>query len=144
MKQGQIAKVKVTAQPLVAVRDVRASSHWYQTLLAANSLPEHEHRNAYDRIFCDGQLILQLHAWDEHEHPNLMNADAAPVGHGVLLWFEVSDFAAAVGRVRTLNAQILEGPYVNENSGQEEIWIRDLNGYVVVLAGPGGDATTNG
>jgi hypothetical protein len=135
VKQGQSAKVEVRPQPLIAVRDVRTSSRWYQTLLAADSLPEHEHRETYDRIFCDGELILQLHAWDAHDHPNLINRDAARAGHGVLLWFEVSDFDAAVQRARSLNAQILEEPYVNPNSGIQEMWIRDPDGYVVVLAG---------
>jgi catechol 2,3-dioxygenase-like lactoylglutathione lyase family enzyme len=139
VKQRQIGEMKVRPQPLVAVRDVRASSSWYQTLLAADSLPEHEHRETYDRIFCDGQLILQLHAWDAHDHPNLVNRDAAPAGHGILLWFQVDDFDAAVQRVRSLNAPILEEPHVNPNSRQEEIWIRDPDGYVVVVAGPGGD-----
>lgn len=139
VKEGQIAKVRVTAQPLIAVRNVRTSSSWYQSLLAADALPEHEHRDAYDRISCDGQLILQLHAWDEHDHPNLVNAEAARAGHGVLLWFEVSDFAAAVERARSLNARILEEPHVNPNSGQPEMWIRDSDGYVVVIAGPGVD-----
>jgi hypothetical protein len=37
--------------------------------------------------------------WDEEDHANLVGADAAPHGHGVLLWFEVDDFDAAVGRV---------------------------------------------
>jgi catechol 2,3-dioxygenase-like lactoylglutathione lyase family enzyme len=136
VKQEQIARVEVRSQPLIAVRDVRASSRWYQTLLAADSLPEHEHRETYDRIFCDGQLILQLHAWNAHDHPNLVNRDAAPVGHGILLWFQVDDFDAAVQRVRSLNAPILEEPHVNPNSGQKEMWIRDPDGYVVVVAAP--------
>jgi hypothetical protein len=138
-KQGEIAKVAVRSQPLIAVRDVRASSKWYQALLAADSLPEHEHRETYDRIFCDGRLILQLHAWDAHDHPNLANRDAAPAGHGVLLWFEVGDFAAAVQRARSLKAQVLEEPHVNPNSGIQEMWVRDPDGYVVVIAGPGAD-----
>jgi hypothetical protein len=139
VKQGQIAKVGVRSQPLIAVRNVRTSSRWFQTLLAADSLPDHEHRETYDRIFCDGRLILQLHAWDAHDHPNLANRDAAPAGHGVLLWFEVSDFAAAVERARSLNAPVLEEPHVNPNSGIDEMWIRDPDGYVVVVAGPGAD-----
>jgi hypothetical protein len=141
VKQVDIAKIQVRSQPLIAVRNVTASSRWYQTLLASDSLPEHEHRKRYDRILCDGQLILQLHAWDEENHPNLVNADAAPPGHGVLLWFEVSDFDAAVQRARSLNAQIIEEPHVNPNAGQREMWIRDRDGYVVVVAGPGGDTS---
>jgi hypothetical protein len=140
-KQVDIAKVRVRAQPLIAVRNVRASSRWYQTLLASDSLPDHEHRNWYDRIFCHGQLTFQLHAWDKENHPNLVNADAAPAGHGVLIWFEVTDFDAAVQRARSLKAQIIEEPHVNPNARQKEIWIRDLDGYVVVLAGPGGDTS---
>jgi hypothetical protein len=53
-------------------------------------------------------MILQLHAWDEENHPNLVNADAAPPGHGVLLWFEVDDFDAAVERARSIRAQVVE------------------------------------
>jgi catechol 2,3-dioxygenase-like lactoylglutathione lyase family enzyme len=131
---------RVASQPLIAVRNVRASSRWYRQLLGAESLPEHDHRDAYDRLFCDGQLILQLHAWDEEAHPNLMNANAAPPGHGVLLWFEVSDFDAAVKEARSLRAEIVVEPHVNQNSQQKEIWIRDPDGYVVVVAGPEGKA----
>jgi glyoxalase/bleomycin resistance protein/dioxygenase superfamily protein len=101
-------------------------------------LPEHEHRNKYDRLFCDGQLVLQLHAWDEEHHPNLVNAQTAPPGHGVLLWFEVSDFDGTVQRARSLKAEVIEEPHVNPNARQKEMWIRDPDGYVVVIAGPEG------
>ena len=135
MKDTEPRKAGVQPQPLIAVRDVRASSRWYQHLLAAGSLPEHEHRDTYNGILCDGQMILQLHAWDEEHHPNLVNADAAPCGHGVLLWFEVDDFDAAVGRARSIRAQVVEEPHVNPNAGHREIWLRDPDGYVVVIAG---------
>ena len=62
-------KSTVVAQPLIAVRNVRASSRWYAKLLGADSLPEHSHRDLYERISCSGQLLLQLHAWDEEDHP---------------------------------------------------------------------------
>src|SRR5208337_4263955 len=39
--------VSVEAQPLIAVRDVRASSRWYGKLFAADSLPDHKHRDSY-------------------------------------------------------------------------------------------------
>jgi len=87
---GQSAVVR--AQPLIAVRNVWASSSWYRQLLGLDSLPEHPHRDLYEGMLCGGELILQLHAWDEEAHPNLINADAAPPGHGVLLWFEVGNF----------------------------------------------------
>jgi catechol 2,3-dioxygenase-like lactoylglutathione lyase family enzyme len=134
--------VSVEAQPLIAVHDVRASSRWYATLLAADPLPDHKHRDLYDRVFSSGRLILQLHAWDEEHHPNLVNANAAPVGHGVLLWFQVSDFDSTVNRARELGAEVIEEPHVNPAPRHREIWLRDPDGYVVVIAGPDGEVSS--
>src|SRR4051795_11483239 len=113
--------LKVQSQPLIAVRSVRASSQWYRQLLSLDSLPEHQHRDLYERMYSDGRLILQLHAWDRDNHPNLVNRDAAPNGHGVLLWFQVDDFDATVQQARALGAQIVEEPHINPNSGDQEI-----------------------
>lgn len=132
-------KSSVQAQPLIAVRDVRASSRWYAELLGADSLPEHAHRDLYERLSCAGQLILQLHAWDAEDHPNLVNREAAPAGHGVLLWFEVQDFDAVVARARRLQAEIVLEPHVNPAPQHREIWLRDADGYVVVVASPDGE-----
>jgi catechol 2,3-dioxygenase-like lactoylglutathione lyase family enzyme len=132
-------KTTVEAQPLIAVRDVRASSRWYSELLGADSLPEHHHRDVYDRISCSGKLVLQLHAWDEEDHPNLVNADAAPPGHGVVLWFQVDDFDSVVERARGLGAAIIEEPHFNPAPQHWEIWLRDPDGYVVGIASPDGE-----
>ena len=130
----------IESQPLIAVRDVRASSRWYAELLGADSLPEHPHRDVYERISKSGRLVLQLHAWDEEDHPNLVNADFAPLAHGVVLWFQVDDFDAVVERARKLEAEIIEGPLVNPAPKHREIWLRDPDGYVVVVASPDGEA----
>jgi catechol 2,3-dioxygenase-like lactoylglutathione lyase family enzyme len=133
-------KSVVEAQPLIAVRDVRASANWYVQLLGADSLPDHRHRDLYDRIQRDGRLLLQLHAWDEENHPNLVNADAAPVGHGVVLWFQLNDFDAAVERARGLGAEVIEEPHFNPAPRHREIWLRDPDGYVLVVASPDGES----
>ena len=132
----------VEAQPLIAVRDVRASSRWYGKLLAADSLPDHKHRDRYDRVYSSGRLILQLHAWDEEDHPNLVNANAAPPGHGVLLWFQVNDFDSTVDRARELGAEVVLEPHVNPAPQHREIWLRDPDGYVVVIAGLDGEVSS--
>jgi catechol 2,3-dioxygenase-like lactoylglutathione lyase family enzyme len=135
-------RTTVHSQPLIAVRNVRASSQWYQQLLGLDPLPEHSHRDFYDRMLCAGRLVLQLHAWDEHDHPNLVNADAAPLGHGVLLWFEVDDFDSVVERARSLRAQIIQEPHFNPRPSHREVWLRDPDGYVVVVAGPDGESSS--
>jgi len=134
--------VSVEAQPLIAVRDVRASSRWYGTLFAANSLPDHRHRDLYDRVFSSGRLILQLHAWDEEHHPNLVNANAAPPGHGVLLWFQVTDFDSTVDRARELRAEIILEAQVNPAPQHREIWLRYPDGYVLVIASADGEVSS--
>ena len=57
----------------------------------------------------------------------------------MLLWFQTDAFDAAVERVRTLGAEVLEEPHVNTNANHRECWLRDPDGYVVVLAGAYGD-----
>jgi catechol 2,3-dioxygenase-like lactoylglutathione lyase family enzyme len=89
---------------------------------------------------CGRSLVLQLHAWDEEDHPNLVDAGEARPGHGVLLWFEVDDFDAAMKRVRALRAEVVLKPHVVAAPGHREIWVRDPDGYVVVIASPDGEA----
>ena len=125
------------SQPLIAVRDVQTSSRWYQTLLGCTS---GHGGTQYERLVDgEGKLILQLHDWNAHEHPHMGDPAIKPYGNGVLLWFQVEDFLDAVRRARTLPADILEGPQVNPNANHREIWLRDPDGYVVVLASSYGD-----
>ena len=82
-------------QPMIAVRDVAASSRWYQALLACKS---GHGGDEYEQITHNGRLILQLHHWDAHEHPHLGDPNAKPYGNGVMLWFQTDAFDAAVDR----------------------------------------------
>jgi hypothetical protein len=56
--------------PIIGVRDVQASSQWYQSILGcANSHPS----TTFDQIVdTDGTVLVCLHHWAEHEHPSLM------------------------------------------------------------------------
>ncbi|MFP2913088.1 VOC family protein [Pyxidicoccus sp. 3LFB2] len=139
---GQPTRLTVRPQTLIAVRDVKASSAWYKTLLGVSSGgdPDHPHRLVYDRLLSGDTLVLQLHRWDAEDHPNLTGPDRAPHGHGVLLWFEVDDFDAAVDRARRLGARVIEEPHVNPAPQHRELWLQDPDGYVVVLASPDGEA----
>ena len=62
------------------------------------------------------------------------------VGNGTLLWFEVDDFDAAVARARELEAPILLDVHRNPNANHRELWVRDPDGYTVVISSPDGDA----
>jgi hypothetical protein len=54
-----------------------------------------------------------------------MGDPSCTVGNGVLLWFEVDDFDAAVARARGLEAPILLDVHRNPNANHRELWIRD-------------------
>jgi catechol 2,3-dioxygenase-like lactoylglutathione lyase family enzyme len=144
------------AQPLIVCRDVDVSSRFYQRLLgchsghgdaAAESGQRHS-RGEYERLVdpklhhskwgSDG-LILQLHAWEVDHHHGPMGDPTLALGNGVLLWFEVDDFDAAVARARELEARILRDVHVNPNAGHRELWLADPDGYTVVIASPDGE-----
>jgi predicted enzyme related to lactoylglutathione lyase len=131
-------------QPLIAVRDVEASSRWYQRLLGLRS----DHGGPkYERLLADGVLVLQLHHEKvEHHHGPIGDPDSE-VGNGVLLWFgDVSDFDDVVARARELAAPVVRPPHRNPPEGEgngpghREIWIKDPDGYTVVVASPDGEA----
>ncbi len=130
-------------QPLICVTDVQASSGWYQTLLGCRS----GHGGAeYERLMVQDELILQLHAWDvDHHHGAMGDPEAKPYGNGVLLWFEVDDFDAAMDRVKDLDPPVTLPRHRNPPEGgggpnHWECWIRDPDGYTVVIASPDGSA----
>jgi catechol 2,3-dioxygenase-like lactoylglutathione lyase family enzyme len=124
---------RVWPQPLIVVRDVPASSRFYAQILGAESAHGGQE---YEQLVSAGELVLQLHHIDvEHHHGPLASNDV-PLGNGALLWFEVSDFDAAVRRARDAGAAVERDEHVNPNAGQREIWLRDPDGYLVVLAGP--------
>jgi catechol 2,3-dioxygenase-like lactoylglutathione lyase family enzyme len=133
-------------QPLIAVSDVEASSRWYQALLGCESA---HGGNEYERLIFNGVLILQLHSITvDHHHGPIGKIDDKPYGKGVLLWFEVDDFDAATERAQAMNAEVVLPRHRNPPSGDGgpnhwEIWLRDLDGYTVVLASPDGTADGN-
>ena len=131
-------------QPLISVPDVEATSRWFRKLLGCASA---HGGPVYERLVAtDGTLILQLHNLDvEHHHGRIGDPGAGPFGNGVLLWFEVDDFDAAVARATELKAEVVLAPHRNPPDGSggpnhRECWLRDPNGYVVVLASPDGEA----
>jgi catechol 2,3-dioxygenase-like lactoylglutathione lyase family enzyme len=125
-------------QPLIAVTDVQASSVWYQKLLGCRS----DHGgDEYERLKFGDNLVLQLHRFDAaHHHGLIGDPNIKPYGNGVLLWFEVDDFEAIMGRIEKLNPEIVNPRHRNADAKHWEIWLRDPDGYIVVAASPDGSA----
>lgn len=126
----------IKSQPLIAVENVRRASRWYQQVLGFES---GHGGDEYERLLSDGELVLQLHQWDAHDHPNLGSELNTSRGNGALLWFCVEDFDAVVNRLGVVDVQVLEEPAINTQANHREIWFRDLDGYTVVVASAYGD-----
>lgn len=118
---------------IIGVRDVPNSFRWYQSLLGQTPVPPaHDH---FGQITdSDGTILLSLHAWGAHEHPPLLSPELAQPGNGLLLFFRVDDFDAALQRARTLAEGLEEEPHVNPNTQTREFSLRDPNGYYVTIS----------
>jgi catechol 2,3-dioxygenase-like lactoylglutathione lyase family enzyme len=130
-------------QPLIAVTDVEASSRWYQRLLGCKSA--HGGRE-YERLVVGDRLVMQLHSFEvDHHHGPIGNRSDKPYGNGVLLWFEVDDFDAVYARAQAMQAEMVMPKFRNPPDGRGgpnhwECWLRDPDGYTVVIASPDGSA----
>jgi hypothetical protein len=122
-------------QPLICVADVQQTSAWFQRtlgLVSAHGGPE------YEQLVSNGQLVLQLHDWDAHEHPHLGSPDSKPYGNGAALWFMSEQVEQDYERAVQSGAEVLEAIAINPLANHLEFWLREPNGYVVVVAGPYG------
>lgn len=118
---------------IIGVTDVATSFTWYQSLLGLPATAP-AHRYFGQILDTDGTVLLCLHEWGAHEHPTLASRERAEPGNGLLLFFRVDDFAAALPRARALVAALEEEPGVNPNTGTEEFALRDPDGYYVMLS----------
>ena len=118
---------------IIAVKNVRASFKWYQSLFGQpETAPAHE----YFGQLCDsdGTVLLCLHEWGAHEHPSLTSPEPATPGNGLLLFFRVDDFDLALQRARGLVSRFEEEPNLNPNTRTMEFSLRDPDGYYVTIS----------
>jgi predicted enzyme related to lactoylglutathione lyase len=131
------------AQTLIAVRDVEASSRWYQKLLGLGS----GHGGpVYERLLSGDTIVLQLHSFESDHHHGPIGDPTVELGNGALVWFgETADFDEVVARADELGATIVRPPLRNAPEGEgngpahRELWLKDLDGYTVVVASPDGE-----
>lgn len=124
--------VNVRPRPLLVVADVPTSSRWYQRVLGAES----GHGGvAYEQIVAGGRVVLQLHSRAGDRNHGPLADPSVPVGNGVVVWFEVTDLNAALTRIEDSTVEVDHPFRFNPDAGHHEIWLRDPDGYRVVLAG---------
>jgi len=118
---------------IIGVADVARSFAWYQSLFGqVATAPAHDYFGQI--VDSDGTVLLCLHRWGAHEHPPLASPDHAQPGNGLLLFFRVDDFDAALLRSRALALHLEEEPHLNPATGTLEFALRDPDGYYVMVS----------
>lgn len=117
---------------IIGVADVPRSFKWYQSLLGLPATAP-AHPDFGQILDADGTVLLCLHEWGAHEHPTLMSPDRAEPGNGLLLFFRVDNFAAALPSARALG-RLEEEPHTNPSTGTAEFSLRDPDGYYVTIS----------
>lgn len=118
-------------ETIIAVKDVAKSSKWYQNLL---NLKSNHGGDNFEMLANDkGQVVLCLHRWGEHEHPTMTDPNIT-IGNGLILYFRVMDFEKVWGNAVRLKLDIEQKPHLNENSGQQQFILRDLDDYYLIIS----------
>jgi hypothetical protein len=118
-------------ETIIAVENVSKSSAWYQQVLGLKS----NHGGDTFEMLADKNdcVILCLHKWGEHEHPTLTDPTITK-GNGLILYFRVTNFLDIWNKVVRLNLTVEQEPHFNENSGQQQFILRDLDGYYLIIS----------
>ena len=118
---------------IIAVEDVAKSFRWYQSLFGQRPTPP-AHDYFGQLVDSDGTVLLCLHQWGAHEHPSLSSPATAAPGNGLLLFFRVDDYEAALTRARALVPRFEEEPNLNPGTRTMEFSLRDPDGYYVTIS----------
>ena len=116
--------------PMLVVRDVPASSKWYQALLGATGA---HGGDEFEMIMAGHELLLTLHHSDFEEHPVLAVPNETP-GSGVLLYFSVDDLSPVFEQAKAMGARVIDEPHMNEEARSMEFSLYDPDGYAVTVS----------
>ena len=130
--------------PMLVCASVPDSSAWYQRVLGLVSAHGGDEYDQLAAVGPDGPMIvLQLHH-ESDEHEFLADPAQPRGGNGVALWFETTSYGKSLETLRVamdagVAVTVLEDDHVNPTANHREFWLRDPDGYLVVVASPYGD-----
>ena len=82
----------------------------------------------------DGTVLLCLHRSGDHEPPTLCGPQPGGVGNGLLLFFRLEAFDAALCAARSLGSALAQEPQVNPATSTREFALWDPDGYYVMVS----------
>ena len=116
--------------PIIAVRDVEASSRWYQSVFDCRSM--HGGKEFDILVSENDEILICLHKWGEHQHPTMTDQSITP-GNGLILYFRTENMNRIRQNVEKIGGLVAEDIHLNPNSRKSEFSIRDPDGYYLTV-----------
>jgi len=116
--------------PIIAVKDIEASSKWYQKIFGFRNNHDSDHFSVL--VSEDNEITLCLHPWGEHNHPTMTNPRITP-GNGLILYFRTENMNIIYENAIKVGCAIEEDIHLNPNSRRKEFSFRDPDGYFLTV-----------
>ena len=116
--------------PIIAVKNVEASAKWYQSVFGWKRTHGGDEFAVLE--FENGEVMLCLHKWGEHEHPTMIDPSITP-GNGLILYFRTDNLDEIRENVDKILAVVEEDIHINPNTRKKEFSFRDPDGYYLTI-----------
>jgi len=116
--------------PIIAVKDVEASSKWYQLIFGCKRT--HGGNEFAVLVSENDEILICLHKWGEHEHPTMTNPNITP-GNGLILYIKTENMDGIRQNIKKLDYPVEVDIHLNPNSTKKEFSLRDPDGYYLTI-----------
>ena len=124
--------MEIKLDPIIAVKDVEASSKWYEQVFGFKRA--HGENEMFAVLVSEeNEIILCLHSWGDHHHPTMTNPNLT-AGNGVILYFRTKAMNTIRQNVSNLQDVVEEDIHLNPNSLKMEFSMRDPDGYYLIIS----------
>jgi hypothetical protein len=121
----------IKIDPIIAVKDVEASSNWYQQVFGFRRI--HGENEEFAVLVSESnEILLCLHKWGAHDHPSMTNPSIA-AGNGLILYFRTENINEIRQNADKLVCFIEADIHLNPNSTKKEFSLKDPDGYYLTI-----------
>lgn len=121
----------IKIDPIIAVKNVEESSHWYQRIFGCKSMNGGKDFNILTND--NGEVLLCLHLWGNDAHPTMIDPEIKP-GNGLMLYMRTDIMEIIRQNVKKESVIVIEEIHLNENSLRREFSIKDPDGYFITVS----------
>jgi predicted enzyme related to lactoylglutathione lyase len=122
----------IKIDPIIAVKDVEASSRWYEQVFGFRNVHGGKERFAV-LVSENDEILLCLHKWELHHHPTFENPGITP-GNGLILYFRTENIDTIRENVDKTGSIVETDIHTSPNSLKREFSLRDPDGYYLTIA----------